>query len=119
MTSFPPYPANFEGQLRWYAAFGEILDGYINAIIHEYACYRIYPTSSSLKVALSAITEIHVKANNWLAMATNLVNSHELRDPTITTEPLLCWLRQMAIDFQPKMEYVDSIYTDIKSIRFN
>ena len=113
MSSLPPYPADFEAQKKWYESFEEILNKYIHAIYLECWGFKMCPSKESLNLAFIAIEKILKEADDWMKMVIDIVGKSERSDPTITTEPILGHLRQIAADFYSRKK---SMYEEIKSV---
>ena len=71
------------------------------------------PSKESLNLAFIAIEKILKEADDWMKMVIDIVGKSERSDPTITTEPILGHLRQIAADFYSRKK---SMYEEIKSV---
>jgi len=111
MVTLPPYPSTFEEQVKWYAPVEYYIHQCIHKTVLECAAAQLQPAYSSTAVAV--ITELFREVNLWVETAIDLVNSRESRDPTITTEPVLVLLRQMAADIISRK---DCMFAIMKSV---
>jgi hypothetical protein len=110
MSAFPPYPADYDGQVKWHSLFEQIMNTYIGLVQAAYDSYIERPLD--LNQAFCCIKELVEECDQFVAAAVLHVRSSENR----STPEILGWLREMASRTYPRTRAMKDLYTRIERL---
>ena len=108
--SFPPYPADSDGQVEWYTHFKNTLNMYIMYIQAAYNSYKARPLN--LNQVYRDMVDLVNELDQWVATAVHLVSSSENR----STPESIKWLREMALVMYPRTRAMKDLYLEIERL---
>lgn len=110
--SFPPYPADYNGQVEWHSFFEQIMNTYIDRVQAAYDSYIEWPLTGNLFKVYGILTELVEECDQFVAAAVTHVRTSENR----STPEILGWLREMALRMYPRTRAMKDLYTWIERL---
>ena len=108
--AFPPYPADYDGQVKWHSLFEQTMNTYIGLVQAAYDSYVERPLS--LNQVYGILKELVEECDEWVAAAVLHVRTSENR----STPEILSWLREMALRTYPRTRAMKDLYTWIEGV---
>jgi hypothetical protein len=112
MNSFPPYPADYDGQVEWHSLFEQTMNTYIDRVQAVYDSYIKYPLTGNLFKVYGILTELVEECDQFVAAAVLHVRISENR----STPEIISWLRNMALRTYPRTRAMKDLYTSIEQL---
>jgi hypothetical protein len=110
--AFPPYPADYNGQVEWHSFFEQSMNMYIDHVQAAYDSYIEFPLTGNLFKVYGILKELVEECDQFVATAVHHVRTSENR----STPEIISWLREMALRTYPRTRAMKDLYTSIEQL---